>query len=314
MKSTPSRLLPAVLAATLCACGAEDTGFVRADSGTTKGLRAVHGSSATDVWAVGDEGTITHFDGTRWTVTPSAAGAANLSAVFGINPQNAWAVGANGTVVRWNGQQWSRMDLPSSKHLLDVWASGPNDVWILPDDDNLKAAIRWDGSEWRVHRYGSTYAVGTLWGSGPDDVWVGGLSKESWLFRTRQGEFQSVPVDPSAPSKGLDDIDGTGPNDVWAVSTGAVFHFDGTSLKQFAPAPDPEGNLAAIWSSSPRDVWVAGISGEVHHFDGSAWTVMAAYEFDEPDLTDLWGTGPDNLWLVGSGGAIFRWSSPVVAE
>src|SRR4051812_9239938 len=46
----------------------DPSGWWTMDPGTTKTLWWVHGFSANDVYAVGANGVVTHFDGTRWIV------------------------------------------------------------------------------------------------------------------------------------------------------------------------------------------------------------------------------------------------------
>ncbi len=299
-----------------CACvGPADTGFVRADGATNQNLRAVHGSSATDVWAVGEVGTITHFDGTRWSVSPTGVGV-HLNAVFALAPDDAWAVGDKGTVLRWNGQHWSPLDAPTSEDVLDVWASGPSDVWVLPrGDTGAYHLLRWDGTRWRTHPYADSYtSVVHLWGAGPEDVWLASDSYETSMWRTQSGEFVSVRFDIS-DEVSIEDLDGSGPDDVWAVTDDQVLRFDAaaSAWKPFLPAASENLIFKAVWSSSPTDVWVAGELGLVQHFDGTAWSPEASIDL-MTNVKDLWGSGPDDLWAVGKGGAIFRRTPPVVSR
>jgi hypothetical protein len=90
------------------------------DAGTLPGATfgAVTGTSATDIWAVGDHGLIAHQDGSGWRFVPSPV-TANLQAVAALAPNNAWAAGtrsANGAevpvvVIHWNGTAWVELPL-----------------------------------------------------------------------------------------------------------------------------------------------------------------------------------------------------------
>jgi hypothetical protein len=58
------------------------------------------GSSPTDIWAVGEDGSsgydralMMHFDGDAWSILPQAASAPVLSAVAGSGPDNIWCAG-----------------------------------------------------------------------------------------------------------------------------------------------------------------------------------------------------------------------------
>jgi hypothetical protein len=81
----------------------EESGRWRArPSGTTESLEAVWGTSATDVFALGDS-VLVHFDGSRWS--EEAIGAEGLRAIGGAG-EIVYAVGRGGLVVRRHGGEW----------------------------------------------------------------------------------------------------------------------------------------------------------------------------------------------------------------
>ena len=311
------RLYVLALATMVLGCpGVEDeSGFVRADSATQQDLVAVHGSSATDVWAVGKLGTIIHFDGTRWSVTPTPT-AVDFNAVFAIAPGDAWAVGDNGIVLHWNGLQWSYFEVPTSKDILDVWASGPNDVWVLPEESSgAFHVLHWNGSKWLEIPYSASYAsVTQLWGASPGDVWLASDGSDIALRRHRNGSgaFVEVSVDGSGRFY-IEDLDGSAPNDVWAITNDKVLHFEGAVWRPLVPQPSTDIQFKAIWSASPRDVWLVANYGGIQHFDGTAWSVVTSTDFSVT-TNDVWGSGPDDLWIVGNGGTIFRRAPPVISR
>jgi hypothetical protein len=65
-------------------------------------LNGVWASSASDVWAVGDSGTIlrSHGDG-AWSSYPSMSGS-NLNAVWGSGPTDIYIVGGSGTILQFS--------------------------------------------------------------------------------------------------------------------------------------------------------------------------------------------------------------------
>ena len=81
--------------------GGNDNAWQTAASGTTQNLRAMWASSDSSIDAVGDSGTITHFNGSSWTVSTNNNGTANLRAIWGSGPFNIYAVGDNGTVLHY---------------------------------------------------------------------------------------------------------------------------------------------------------------------------------------------------------------------
>ena len=76
---------------------------------TTYALRGIWGRSARDVYAVGDAGTILHYDGSSWTPMPSGVGV-QLNAVFGVG-NKVYAVGNSGTILELDTtNSWQSMD------------------------------------------------------------------------------------------------------------------------------------------------------------------------------------------------------------
>ena len=77
-------------------------------SGTTKTLNSIWGSSGNDVFAVGEGGTILHYNGSAWS--PMASGTTeNLKGIWGSSGSDVFAVGANGVILHYNGSAWSPM-------------------------------------------------------------------------------------------------------------------------------------------------------------------------------------------------------------
>lgn len=76
-------------------------------------LAAVAGTSASDLWAVGEtpglSGLIEHFNGTTWTLVANPAGqGVPLGAVTVLSPTDVWAMGSSVSVSEhWNGTRWT---------------------------------------------------------------------------------------------------------------------------------------------------------------------------------------------------------------
>ena len=99
---------------------------------TRTALHRAWGTSGRDVWAVGNAGTLMHFDGAQLVnerVTHEPDAARNL----GASASDVWAVGHRGTIVHFNGTSWSLVDAPLRADLHAVVgtrrrASGPSEA------------------------------------------------------------------------------------------------------------------------------------------------------------------------------------------
>lgn len=93
-------------------------------------LEGVWGASPEEVFAVGTEGTILHFDGARWE--PMTSGSeSHLAAVWGTSSTDVYAVGEAGTVLHYDGTAWSQMTAPTLAELRGVWGSSLGEVTVV---------------------------------------------------------------------------------------------------------------------------------------------------------------------------------------
>lgn len=94
-------------------------------------LSAVWGTSATDAFAVGQQGLIRHFDGTQWTRQESGV-VVNLNGVWGSAPGNVFAVGGGGTILHYDGRTWTRLESGTTTTLTGVWTTTSGDqVFVI---------------------------------------------------------------------------------------------------------------------------------------------------------------------------------------
>ncbi|MGE3456041.1 MAG: WD40/YVTN/BNR-like repeat-containing protein, partial [Kofleriaceae bacterium] len=102
---------------------------------TTAFLRSVWARSATDVWAVGDDGVIVHYDGQTWSASPSGV-THDLLAVTGVG-NTVWAAGANGVLLKRAGSSWVLQQTGTTRTIRALGAISATDVWAGGDDGLL---------------------------------------------------------------------------------------------------------------------------------------------------------------------------------
>ncbi|HVH46660.1 MAG TPA: hypothetical protein VM925_30170 [Labilithrix sp.] len=109
------------------------------DSQSTVALEAIWGSSADDIWAVGDKGTMRRMKkgATRWEIVASST-ERTLHGLWGSSADDVWAVGDAGTILHFDGATWkpsvAAFALGKKPDLRGVWGSAKNDVWIVGDN------------------------------------------------------------------------------------------------------------------------------------------------------------------------------------
>ena len=65
---------------------------------STKTLYGIWGTSPSNIYALGQDGAILHYDGTAWTAETSGT-TEKLNAIWGVTETNIYAVGENGTLL-----------------------------------------------------------------------------------------------------------------------------------------------------------------------------------------------------------------------
>ena len=96
-------------------------------SGATQIFYGIWGSSANDIFAVGNEG-IFHYDGTIWSLIFSITNTTFLD-IWGSSANNVFAVGVRGTVLRYDGNSWQTMSSGTTNDLYGIWGSSAADVF-----------------------------------------------------------------------------------------------------------------------------------------------------------------------------------------
>jgi alpha-tubulin suppressor-like RCC1 family protein len=218
-------------------------------------LKAVAGSSAGDLWAVGEYSDgqnfnaflFEHWNGTAWSRVrePAALHPSDFGeAVTVLSPTDAWAVGETGlrtaTVsAHWNGQRWSFVKTPfpqdgndPQNFLTGVTATGPDDVWasgyegnVNQQNFNLPYMLHWNGTTWSLTETPNAGTEGSLLAGvtalSPADVWAGGQTGESdgaLLSFTEHFDGHSWSVVPSLDPGEL----GDGPDSTFQAITGVA--------------------------------------------------------------------------------------------
>ncbi|MCB9683755.1 MAG: hypothetical protein H6738_19885 [Alphaproteobacteria bacterium] len=139
------------------------------------------GDSYVDVWQTGANsvfvggmrsnvgGKVWRFDGTTLTDLgyPSSANT-YVIAVWAASANDLWAVAGDGAF-HWDGTTWEQK--LSGWGTVDVWGSGPDDVWIL--DQAQSAVHHWDGSSLTQEPVEGAYLPYRLAGAG-GEIWVTG--------------------------------------------------------------------------------------------------------------------------------------------
>jgi len=155
-------------------------------------MSSVWGTSARELWAVGQGGKAFHTtepppadggDGDPGAAAPvwvavDTRTQQDLRAVWGIGKDDVWVVGRRGTIRRYrSGAAQAEIVAPpgTTQDLHAVWGSASDDVWAVGDYGTI---LHFDGAAW--HASTAAFPIGVkphlygVWGSSATDVWVVG--------------------------------------------------------------------------------------------------------------------------------------------
>ena len=226
-----------------------------------------------------------------------AEGAPNLLAamdVWAFSPTDVWVVDGSSTIQRYDGDGWSTLSSESDAGLLCIFALSPTEVWLCSGDD----VVFYDGATFEsmeASQPTGLRGITDVWASSRSDVWA--VGDDAIIAHYDGGAWgRTIAGSPFKSS-----IWGSGPSDVYALSTFDLVHYDGSSWTEIDL--DAFGGDGQVWGTSASDVWVMTDSSEISHFDGVRWDTIDALDM-VGDLAAVWGPSPNDLWAVGSAGAI----------
>ncbi len=142
----------------------DGTTLVTMESNTTVGLNDVWGRSGSEVYTVGEDGTILHYDGKSWQLMVSNT-TESLQAIWG-DSQCLVAVGAQGTILHFENGKWTPMTSPSTDTLTGIWGESSRDIYAV----GAHVSLHYDGSRWTF--LSETLGGSRVWGRAGDDVYV----------------------------------------------------------------------------------------------------------------------------------------------
>ena len=198
--------------------------------------------SAHNIWAVGDEGTILHYDGIQWTkiTSPIISNTLSFTAISATSSNDVWVIGFSGILLHYDGTTWKNitpniLDAEAgSTNLLSISMLSATNGWIVGNIPNSSEGLilHYDGGQWQ--------------------------------------EIQNTLID-----KNLQNIFMFSPTDGWAVGdAGALMHYTNSTWTQVKNATDISNVLlSSVSFTSSHDGWAVGGLGTILHYQNSTWNI-----------------------------------------
>lgn len=239
-----------------------------------QGLFDIWAGADNDVWAVGQDG-ILHFNGTTWTNTRPSQNIEMPRAISAHDGSYLVVVGdyIDPLISLNEGQTWVGDPIPSGSNtsLTAVWVATSGTT-----GNGIKSG---------------NYFVGVLDGTILHENAGSGLKQEA------------------NTGARIYSLWGSGPNDVYACSTGQVIHTSGTGTWQSASVGLPSQIMERIWGSGTSgNVLVASDVGLYRSMNyGGSWSLATGIVGgDTQKLIWMNGTGVNDIYLITSTATILH--------
>jgi hypothetical protein len=284
----------------------------RLTSHQSKYLHDVWSSSSTDAFAVGESGTILHYDGSSWSTMTSGTNRA-LEGIWAASASDLFAVGSNGAILRYNATTWDSMASGTSAHLYAVWGTSGSNVYAVGWGGTI---LHFDGTSWSSMASGTTMPLYGIWGSSATDIFAVGTHGTILHY---SGAAWSAMA--SGTEKPLFEVWGAASSNVYVVGMDqTMLRYNGSAWSNQSGNPSSSGlDYTDVWGSSANDIYVVEQSlynydpdvtlqrSRLIHFNGSTWS-------DRPLNTNalieaIHGSSASDMHVVGMTNTILHYGS-----
>jgi hypothetical protein len=212
-----------------------------------------------------DSSLIIHFNGATWTEF-KVVGGRMLQAVFGSAPNDIWVGGIEGTIFHFEGSKWDKVDIAHDIWLNEFGGSSANthalgyrlDVGV--EDTTWYHFLTWDGGRWNIiDSFLEVPGYTPRFGQASLALVDGELYSSGWgIFLRSSGQWQKIFEDPNGAF--FRKVYGTSANSLFAVGgsgQGMVCHFNGQNWFRFSQFNFTGYHFDAVWTDG-KEVFVVG--------------------------------------------------------
>ncbi|MBU4173613.1 MAG: hypothetical protein KKB90_04260 [Actinobacteria bacterium] len=265
---------------------------------TDESYDGVTAVDSNNIWAVGTNGTIVHYDGLNWTDQESGT-TQDLTGVDAVNENNVWAVGTNGTILYYDGTSWTSQNSGTNDVLTDVSAVDTDHVWAVGTQGTI---LFFNGSTWTQQGSGTNKDIYGVYSLDANHVWAVGADGIILFFNGLTWTQQA-----SGTTTDLFGVCGVDANHVWAVGAGGkIIFFDGSVWTTQASGTNKD--LYSVSAVGVNDAWASGADGTLLHYDGETWSPHDSGT--DENLYDVVPVNDNEIIAVGDNETVVHMEDP----
>ncbi|QTA83005.1 CalX-like domain-containing protein [Desulfonema limicola] len=276
----------------------------QSDKGFTKKLESLWGTSENNVFAVGEQGTVMHYDGKNWSFLNSGT-KESLRGIWGYDENNIFTAGDQGTILNFDGKKWVSMPGNTNRDLYQVWGyqENPGSKPELFTAGENGIILYHDGNEWSSMDSKTTRTLRNIWGYSGTDVYAAGDG--GTILHYNGNQWSSLN---SGIKKNIRGLWGSSGNNVYAAGdselggTTAVLKYNGLQWKALSADElflTTQDYFLTIWGRSFDNVFLAGFNNinltennaVIRHFNGKTWNTMSINA--DSIISSIWGVPLD---------------------
>jgi len=257
-------------------------------------INGIWGNSTNNIYAVGENGALLHYNGTIWEKATTEL-SSHLNAIWGLSSDNILAVGNNGTIIHYNGSSWSVLPVQTQYDLQDVWGI-ENQFFIVGNNGIL---LNFQNSGLTEITTDNATTLNAIWGTSVNNIYAAGNNGLIMRFDGQKWNRIQAPTE-----NNLFDIWGH-KNDIYAVGkNGCILRYNGNKwlLDQQNLTKD---QLDAVWGTSD-ETYVAGENGQLLRRTNGSWEAIKSGTTNW--LADGFAINEYDMRIAGFGGTILRYT------
>lgn len=287
-------------ASSVFACGQDgtiihfkDDSLIFLESGTSKFLTGVWGTSDDDIFFTGYDGTILRFNGTSIESMETPVDR-DIYSIWGSSSDNVYAVGQDGLILTYNGTTWDTVQTVVSQTLRSVWGFGEDTLYAVGNDSRVVFYDALDAENpWKSDSLpGTSSEINAVWGATSDKVYA---ATDNGIIYRITGASQAQPMNPVTNK--VYGLGGRSSSELYICGDNGSLYLSepGITVDTILPIGTTE-SLLTVWGLDRDEVFAAGVGGTIVTRQGNGWRPVSQPQ--SGTISDFWGANSNTIFAA----------------